>query len=748
MLIQQNPLVLGTSPVSFNSHLSIDSKGRCHHHPHITLRKKSMMRGWKVVLPTCPACDRDRKMSKRCASSASNHHGKKTAAKEEQKHDCRRSSKGATEKQSSSSMAKKQTVSSAPPSDLTGDVVMGQASAKMKMLKQQAALPGREPTSKSNILSERKASTNNTSKQRSDSHMIVNTSYSRHAGDPFPRSTTATAISKSHTKRSSEAQKSDPDGIKANATTFRRSISTPIGGKSINSRIESYRASVVASLQSSDPDGMSWRNITSSSSTIHSSLVQSFPENASLSSDSDQYVYGTNKKSGHKQRLECLSPARSNHEETTETVDKSTNCSYCASAASFQSEDFDELSSPGNSLEQMVNYVRHSSAPATMPSKGDNTKTMQRHTSFDSRKSQKSTDPEGKIASPVSRATKKTHMPLNHRRHTTTGCSFNNNSANENSLNQSGFVISETNVAKDFTNSKSSLDFNVDNLRQSNASSTRATTIDMEYSENSSCILPVVYEDDTPGELSPQISAPGCYHRDQSSPAHHSTSRLTTNKTPPPPLKKELNCDEVSSTTPQSESYPCIFIPNFQDATETESTCSSFTESHAEHSLFSGSVAPSSKNNGLGVSYRSNSEAPSSKNNGLGASYKSVIFACGMPHVLSASPEIQGDYTGQVAASTKQPHGLGSFVQSNGEKMEGIWRDGVLVTPFGGKDCSPSESARFCSNKTPVIRNKPNMSIDQMGAVPLPLPVEKRSTPVVDLDQMVGESLDAVPQSK
>jgi hypothetical protein len=747
MLKQQNPLVLGTSPVSFNSHLSIDSKGRCHHHPHITLRKKSMMRGWKVVLPTCPACDLDRKMSKRRASSASDHRGKKTAAKEEQKHDYLRSSKG-------SSMAKKQTMSSAPPSNLTGDAVIGQASAKMKMLKQQAvptpsrddeSLPQRE---QSNILSERKASTNNTSKQRSDSHMIVNTSYSRHASDPFPISTTATIITRSHisksrTKRSSEAQKSDPDGIKANATTFRRSTSTPIGGKSINSRIESYRASVVASLQSSDPDGMSWRNITSISSATDSSLVQRFPENASFSSDSDQYVSGPNKKSGSKQRLECLSPARSNHEETTSNLDNS----YCASAASFQSKDFDELSTPGNILERMVNYVRHSSAPATMSSQGVNAKTK-RHTSFDSRKSQKSTDPEGKIASPVRRSTKKTHMPLHHRRHTTTGCSFNINSANDNSLNQSGFVISETNVAKDFTNSKSSLDFNVDNLRQSNASSTRATTIDMEYSENSSCILPVVYEDDTRGELSPQKSAPGCYHRGQSSLVHHSTSRSTTNKTPPPPLAKESNCDEVSSTTLQSESYPCIFIPNLQDATETESTCSSFTESHAGHSLFGGSAAPSSKNNGLGVSNRSNSEAPSSKNNGLGASYKSVIFACGMPHVLSASRGIQGDYTGQVAASTKQPHGLGAFVQSNGEKMEGIWRDGVLVTPFEGKDCSPSESARFCSNKTPIIRNKSNMSIDQMGAVPLPLPVVKSSTPVVDLDQMVGESLDAVPQSK
>jgi hypothetical protein len=345
--------------------------------------------------------------------------------------------------------------------------------------------------------------------------------------------------------------------------------------------------------------------------------------------------------------------------------------------------------------------------PSTEMKPGD-AKTPKRLTSFDSRKSQKSTDPEGKVASPVHQSTEM--KPPFHRRHTTTGCSLNNSA--DKSLNKSGFVVSETNVAKEFTHSKSSsLDFNVDNLRQSNNTS---SGIALEYSDDLSQVLPVVYEDVTYAscrETPTPKSASECY-QGESSPVRATSS----------PMKKTQS---PSVSTLQSESYPCIFVPNCQDANETGSTCSSFTESYAGHSIKS-----------------------SLASNGLGASYKSVIFACGMPHVLSRFPYVKGDYTGQVTASTKLPHGLGAFVQSNGDVMEGIWQDGVLVSAFGSNDTiSPSESGRFSQRKTPTIRNRSNMSLDKMSAMPLPpLPADRNATRLID--PTVKLSLDAGSQSK
>jgi hypothetical protein len=167
--------------------------------------------------------------------------------------------------------------------------------------------------------------------------------------------------------------------------------------------------------------------------------------------------------------------------------------------------------------------------------------------------------------------------------------------------------------------------------------------------------------------------------------------------------KKALSHSMKNSTddveTLKSESYPCIFVPDKKDSTETGSTCSSFTESCVE------SMAGRSSAN----SYR--------KHHGG----RSVIFACGMQHVLSFPPFLKGEYTGQVEASTKVPHGLGSFSQIDGKVLEGIWEAGVLVTAFGAIN-SPSESDPMSQEETPIIRNRSNLDLcsGKMPKVPLP----------------------------
>lgn len=632
------------------------------------------------MIPTCPDCDRELIYKKQKRRSSAGDAKRSSSAHKDQRHSVAKKSTNIKRSTSGSTAAVAEPSRHQSTTNKPNDAEIWHESANLstridpcKSSRIDALVP---LSSKSNL--DRRASTGNVPRQ---SDPPINTGYSRKVSDPIP-STLSGRFSVSKSRRPSVvSRKSDPDGVKPNfsSASYKRSSSAPVTGKTVESRIQSYRDSL-DSPQSSDPDGMSCRNLIHAHSAFEKPINrQSIPECKSLSSGS-HYAHGPNK-SGKKQ-AECISPS---FDSKYSSKNKSARNEF-ASPTPLVS-DYEEPSSPANTLERMVNYVRQSSAPATVSSQSKSKSTSVRHTSFESRKSHKSTDPEGHVAPAVSRP-KKPMTSDHHRRHTYSGRSPNDSS---NTLNQD-FVVSETNVAKDFTHSKSSLDFNVDKLRQS--SNTTQGTVDFEYSKSS---LGVVQENENLPIVDEIATADDVKSQGETLSVKNLQSPM--NKTLSPSVKTSV-CDDAN--TLKSESYPYIFVPNAQDANEVGSTCSSFTESYAGRSRMDSSLAPTSSNEHT-------------------SSQKSVIFACGMPLVLSSPPHLSGDYTGQVNASTRQPHGLGSFIQSNGKALEGIWQDGALVTSFAGVP-SPETDVSMSQRKTPIIRNRSSFELraEDMPAVPLP----------------------------
>ncbi|KAL7480052.1 hypothetical protein ACHAW6_005758 [Cyclotella cf. meneghiniana] len=337
-------------------------------------------------------------------------------------------------------------------------------------------------------------------------------------------------------------------------------------------------------------------------------------------------------------------------------------------------------------------FIRRSSAPTPstfnegMVSHASKAPLPSKHSSFTSYKSPRSIDPDGHVIdhnyTQYKQALKQIssdELKFN------TDCSSPKKSVQE--MNHSYFVISESNVAQDFTNSKSTLEMNTNDKQcvpLSPSSSHDFPIFEDRFSDNQPCQQQSLTKSNpkaVPKEENLMVSIP-----EYATPSPSAVGSRGKQESESESEERDLEDDTLEG----SESYPCIFIPNSSAQLHAYSTCSSFSES-----TFSNMIASS-----FAMSFAENSGENEPEE-------CSFIFASGMRHVLSVPPYDEGSYTGQIKELTKLPHGEGSFIHSSGELINGIWRDGVFIRRFY-KRCghSPSESHPSSQDKTPVVRNR------------------------------------------
>ena len=303
---------------------------------------------------------------------------------------------------------------------------------------------------------------------------------------------------------------------------------------------------------------------------------------------------------------------------------------------------------------------------------------------------------------PESSSSKKVAPTGLSRRHT-----FSDLKTSSADLNQSYFVISETNVAQDFTESKSILDGSAFGFSMADRSTLE------------------VFEDDTYLTNTPEPLLRSTVKSVRSCPPMPPPlvgrdAEMTSEQapmTPPKPTEKpewatlSPSIDSLAdASTIQSESYPYIFVPNsHHHSDDFVSTCSSFTESLVSRGQ---SVATWFVDNDVNMC----------KDNKEG-----VVFACGMPYALRSPPYQQGTYTGQIDITAKLPHGLGTFIQDDGLVLEGIWKQGDIVNGLTDQSDSPSR-ANPSQAKTPLIQNRSNLEEGQVMLPLLPMKCKVPST--------------------
>eukprot|EP00804_Cyclotella_cryptica_P010947 CCRYP_016678-RA/>CCRYP_016678-RA protein AED:0.02 eAED:0.02 QI:29/1/1/1/1/1/2/350/1223 len=333
-----------------------------------------------------------------------------------------------------------------------------------------------------------------------------------------------------------------------------------------------------------------------------------------------------------------------------------------------------------------VSFIRRSSAPTHstfnegMVARSSRAPFPSKHSSFNSYESPGSIDPDDEVMDCNYTEFKQAWKPKSSEQpNPTNDCSLPKKSIQE--MNNSYFVISETNAAQDFTNSKSTLDLNTDDKRRIHLNPSSSQGFHLSKHD--------VADNQTGQLLSTESNSTAMKKDDNAMLSIPEYSNIFPSAAVSA-AKQEEERDVDVDTLEGSESYPYIFVPNSNRQPQANSTCSSFTESNFSNMVISSFANSFAESWGENEPYEG-----------------SVIFASGMRHVISFPPYDEGSYTGQIDGVTKLPHGEGSFIHSSGELIKGIWKDGLFVRRFDKHyGHSPSQSNPSSQGKTLVMRNR------------------------------------------